>query len=114
MLGRFVPLGVRDPEFDDHVARPAPAPVSGLLVPGIVAAAALTISGALLLAVLDAMQAMRATPPVAFDIGAALWRLSHPADVGGWVQIVGILAFAIVAGMFIAATRVRRASARST
>ena len=55
------------------------------------------------------MQAMRGTPPAAFDVGAALWRLSHPADVGGWVQIVGILAFAVVGGMFIAAARVRRA-----
>jgi hypothetical protein len=62
------------------------------------------------MAVLDAMQAMRATPPLAFDIGAALWRLSHPADVGGWVTIVGILAFGVVGGMFIAATRVNKPS----
>ena len=81
----------------------------GLLGPGLIAAVVLTIGGALLLAMLDAMQAMRATPPVAFDVGAALWRLSHPADVGGWVTIVGLLAFAIVGGMFIAATRVKRA-----
>ena len=110
MLGRFVPLGVREPNFDDQITRPAPAaPVSGLLGPGIAAAVGLTIGGALLLAVLDAMQAMRATPPAAFDVGAALWRLSHPVDVGGWVQIVGILAFAVVGGMFISAARVRRA-----
>jgi hypothetical protein len=37
-----------------------------------------------------------------------MWRLSHPADVGGWVQIVGILAFAIVGGLFIAATRAKQ------
>jgi hypothetical protein len=57
------------------------------------------------------MQATRATPPAAFDIGAAMWRLSHPADVSGWVQIVGILAFAIVGGLFIAATRARQTRA---
>jgi hypothetical protein len=57
---------------------------------------------------------MRGTPPVAFDVGAALWRLSHPDDVGGWVQIVGILAFAIVGGMFIAAMHVRRKQSRAT
>jgi PAT family beta-lactamase induction signal transducer AmpG len=110
MLNRFVPLGVREPDFDDHVARPAPAPASGLLGPGIAAAIGLTIASALLVAVLDAMQAMRGTPPVAFDVRAALWRLVNPADVGGWVQIVGILAFAIVGGMFIAATRARKAT----
>ena len=113
MLGRFVPLGVRDPDFDHHDARSAPAPVSGLLGPGIVAAVTLTISGALLLAVLDALQAMRTTPPMAFDLGAALWRLSHPTDVGGWLQIVGLLAFAIVGGMFIAAAWVRRRQSHS-
>jgi hypothetical protein len=53
---------------------------------------------------------MRATPPAPFDFGAALWRIGHPADAGGWLTIVGILAFAIVGGMFIAATRVRRAA----
>jgi PAT family beta-lactamase induction signal transducer AmpG len=110
MLARFVPLGVRDPDFDDRGARPAVAPTSGLLGPGIIAGVVLTIGGALLLAGLDAMQAMRATPPVPFDIGGALWRLSHPEDVNGWVQIVGILAFALIGGMFIAATRVNRTS----
>jgi PAT family beta-lactamase induction signal transducer AmpG len=109
MLARFVPLGVREPDFDDQVGKPAAPPTTGLLGPGLIAAVVLTIGGALLLAVLDAMQAMRATPPVAFDVGAALWRLSHPADVGGWVTIVGLLAFAIVGGMFIAATRVKKA-----
>ncbi len=114
MLGRFVPLGVREPNFDDQVAESAPSPTSGLLVPGSIAAIALTIGGALLLAVLDAMQAMRATPPVAFDVGAALARLINPADVGGWVTIVGLLSFAIVGGMFIAATRSRRTSSRAS
>jgi PAT family beta-lactamase induction signal transducer AmpG len=109
MLGRFVPIGVRDPDFEDQTARPALAPTTGLLGPGIIAAVALTVGGALLVAVLDAMQAMRATPPAAFDVRAAFWRLSHPADAGGWVTIVGILAFAIVGGMFIAATKAKRA-----
>ena len=110
MLGRFVPLGVREPQFEDPAAGETTAPqVSGLLGPGITAAIGLTIGATLLLAVLDAMQAMRATPPAPFDFGAALWRLSHPADVGGWLTIVGILAFAIVGGMFIAAMRARRA-----
>jgi hypothetical protein len=75
------------------------------------AAAVLAVIAALLVALLDAMQATRANPPVAFDIGSAMWRLSHPTDVGGWVQIVGIVAFAIVGGLFIAATRAKQARA---
>ncbi len=110
MLHRFVPFGVREPEFE-HEGRPVSAPVSGLLGPGLAGAVGLTVVAALLVAVLNAMQAMRATPPAAFDVGAALWQLSHPADVGGWVQVGGILAFALVGGLFIAATRARRTRA---
>ena len=108
MLHRFVPFGVREPNFDHDGGRATPVDVSRLLGPGIAAAAALTLVAALLLAVLDAMQAMRRTPPEAFDFGSALYRLSHPADVGGWLQVGGILAFAVVGGLFIAATRARR------
>ena len=114
MLGRFVPFGVSEPQFDDHVEGAPAAQLSKLLRPGIAAALALAVAASLLLAVLDAMQVMRGTPPAAFDMSAALQRLTHPADVGGWVQIVGILAFAVVGGMFIAATRVRRLQSQAT
>jgi PAT family beta-lactamase induction signal transducer AmpG len=113
MLHRFAPFGVREPQFE-HTGRPAATPTSGLLGPSMTAAAGLTIVAALLVALLDAMQATRAKPPAAFDINAALWRLSHPADVGGWVQIGGILAFAVVGGLFIAATRAKQARAASS
>jgi PAT family beta-lactamase induction signal transducer AmpG len=110
MLGRFVPIGVRDPDFENLGSRTqsAPSQASGLLAPGLMAAAVLTVVAALLVALLDAMQAMRGTTPMPFDFGAAVVRLTHPADVNGWVQIVGILAFALVGGMFIAAARVRK------
>jgi PAT family beta-lactamase induction signal transducer AmpG len=113
MLHRFAPFGVREPRIE-YEGRPAPTPVSGLLGPGAAAATGLTIVATLLVAALDAMQKTRATPPIAFDIGAAIWRLFHPADVGGWVQIVGILAFALVGGLFIAATRAKQARAASS
>jgi PAT family beta-lactamase induction signal transducer AmpG len=110
MLHRFVPFGVREPDFE-HAGRPAAVEVSGLLGPGIAAAAGLTMVAGLFVAVLDAMQAMRATPPAAFDLSAAMWRLLNPEDVGGWVQVAGILAFAVVGGLFIAATRARQTGA---
>jgi len=114
MLNRFAPFGVREPQFE-HEGEPVPSTtMSGLLRPGITAATGLAIGAALLVAVLDAMDKARATPAAGFDIAGALWRLTHPADPGGWVQMLGILAFAIVGGMFIAATRVRRAESRAT
>jgi PAT family beta-lactamase induction signal transducer AmpG len=108
MLHRFVPLGVREPNIERDETQSAAAPAGGLLRPGLTWAAALAIATTLLLAVLDAMQAMRGTPPAGFDVSAALARLLQPADVGGWVTIVGILSFALVGGMFIAAARARR------
>ena len=108
MLGRFVPFGVREPDFEVDTLPTTPTTATGLLRPGITAAVGLAVVATLLLAVLDAMDVMRATPAVGFDVDAALWRISHPSTVGGWVQIAGILAFAAVGGMFIAATRARR------
>jgi hypothetical protein len=37
--------------------------------------------------------------------------LTHPTNVGGWVQIGGILAFALIGGLFIAATRAKQTRA---
>ena len=115
MLNRFAPFGVREPQFDYEAGSvPPAAAVSGLVRPGLTAAFGLAIGAALLLAVLDAMDKVRSTPDHGFDVASALWRLTHPADPGGWVQIVGILTFALVGGMFIAATRVRRAESRAS
>jgi hypothetical protein len=115
MLNRFAPFGVREPQFEHEAGSvPPAAAVSGLVRPGLTAAFGLAIGAALLLAVLDAMDKVRSTPDHGFDVASALWRLTHPADPGGWVQIVGIVTFALVGGMFIAATRVRRAESRAS
>ena len=71
------------------------------------AAIVLAIGAALLLATLDAMQARRGTPGAAFDFAAALRRL-YPVDVNGWLQVLGIAAFAAVGGMLVAAMQARR------
>src|SRR6185295_10587854 len=81
------------------------APTRNLLRPGLTAAVGLAIVSALLVATLDAMDRMRAKPPEPFDFGSALWRVAHPDQIGGWVQLAGIAAFALVGGLFIAATR---------
>ena len=109
MLGRFVPFGVREPDFDTTLTRTPTAPVSGLAGPGLVSAIGLGIAGLLLLATLDAMQAVRATPDAGFLFGAALEHLLTPRDIGGWVTLAGLLACSLVGGMFVAALRARRA-----
>jgi PAT family beta-lactamase induction signal transducer AmpG len=110
MLNRFAPLGVRDPDLEREATPAAPATMTGFARPAILSGTGLALGAALLMALLDALQVMRGTTDVAFDFGAALGRL-YPADIGGWVQVVGILAFATVGGMFIAASRARRLSA---
>jgi PAT family beta-lactamase induction signal transducer AmpG len=107
MLNRFAPFGVREPDFKDPVEGVPAAPTRNLLRPGLTAAVVLGIASVILVATLDAMDRMRAKPPEPFDFGSALWRVAHPDQVGDWVQLVGIAAFALVGGMFIAATRAR-------
>jgi PAT family beta-lactamase induction signal transducer AmpG len=107
MLNRFAPLGIREPAFEDPVEGNTLSPAGGLLRPGLISAAALAVGSTALLSVLDAMDRVRTQPGAPFDVSAAFWRISHPADAGGWVQLVGIAAFAIVGGMFIAAARAR-------
>jgi len=108
MLGRFVPIGVRDPDFGMADGRASAAPAVSLARYAVPAAVGLGIGASLLLAALDAMQAMRGTPGATFEFAAALGRL-YPVDVNGWLQVVGIVAFAAVGGMFVAATRAGRA-----
>jgi len=108
MLGRFVPIGVRDPDFELAGAPASAAPAVSLARYAVPAAVGLGIGASLLVAALDAMQAMRGTPGATFEFAAALRRL-YPVDVNGWLQVVGIVAFAAVGGMFVAATRAGRA-----
>lgn len=107
MLNRFAPFGVREPEFRDPLDGTHTAPTRNLLRPGLTAAVVLGIATVILVATLDAMDRMRAKPPEAFDFGSALWRVAHPDQIGGWVQLAGIAAFALVGGMFVAAMRTR-------
>jgi len=108
MLNRFVPFGVREPEFDDPAEGATPSQVGALVRPGLVSAVALAVGATALLAVLDAMERMRTEPTAPFDVWTAVRRISHPADVGGWVQVVGIAAFAIVGALFMTAVYARR------
>jgi PAT family beta-lactamase induction signal transducer AmpG len=112
MLNRFVPLGVREPDFELEAAPAPPATAVGFLRPAVTSGLALAVVGTLLLSTLDAMDSMRAAPDQGFDFGAALGRLLRPAAISGWVTILGLLSFAAVGGVFVAAMRARPAPKR--
>jgi PAT family beta-lactamase induction signal transducer AmpG len=108
MLNRFVPFGVREPDFEREAVPASPSLTRVNVRTGVIAGVALAVAAAVLLIVLDAMDVVRKTPGAAFDLGAALSRFVHPAGIAGWLQVAGIVAFAAIGGMFVAATRARK------
>jgi PAT family beta-lactamase induction signal transducer AmpG len=114
MLARFVPIGVREPEFTvEELPRQAPLGAAGLAAR---AAAGTVLSGAFALALvagLAALKAARASPDRAFDFRLALSRTLAPGSITDWVQAAGILSFALIGGLFVAAVAAaRRGAAR--
>jgi PAT family beta-lactamase induction signal transducer AmpG len=104
LLARFVPLGVREPEF--AVAPPrtgAPIGRRGLTARGIAGAAVGMLLGAGTVALLAALKAHKDSPGSGVDLVAPLAGLLRPGDLGGWLTLVGLLAFAGIAGLMTAA-----------
>jgi len=109
MLARFVPLGVGEPEFAvDTVPHLAPIGAATLTARGIAGG---LMSGAVAFAVvvlLAALKTMRETAEAGFDLVAAAAQVARPASIPDWVQLVGIAAFAIIGGLFVAAVAAAR------
>jgi len=105
MLAKFVPFGVREPEFDLGTRSDVAAPVvaTPLLARGVTGGGAVAALSIGVLALVDALSVMRSKPEAGFDFAGALWRVSHPAGTGDWVTIFGVLACALIGGLFIAA-----------
>ena len=107
MLARFVPWSLRDPVFHvEEARRGAPLTRAGV---GLRAALAFTLTsalGAVTVAALDGMRALRAGR--GFDLLAELLRLLAPAGVGGWLTLLGILLVAASVALGSAALLVAR------
>jgi len=105
LLARFAPWGVRDPEFVVEDARPRGAPLTSraLAMRGAVAGLVTLVASTAIAALLAALKAMRATPPVPFDLAAALSAVLHPATTGDWVRIATLLVLGVIGGLFAAA-----------
>jgi PAT family beta-lactamase induction signal transducer AmpG len=100
-LARFVPLGVREPEFTVEPVAPSaplsPAALAGRgLAGGLVAAA----SGALVLAGLLALKGT--------SLADGLRAIALPSDLMGALQLGGLLAFGALSGLFVAAASAAR------
>jgi PAT family beta-lactamase induction signal transducer AmpG len=107
MLSRFVPWGVRDPEF--HVAAPSTRkalPRSSLVVRGALAACAAWGASLVTMACLSAIKAYRAGG--GFRLVAHLTRLLTPTLPGEWLTAFGAAAVGLAAGLAAAATLVAR------
>ncbi len=113
LLQRFAPVGVREPELD--VLRPLPKrePLrpGELAMRGLSGAVVAGALGALSVATLDALEAMRAESGRPFDLAAALRAVADPGDAAGWTVVAGILVFAVLAGFLTAALAAVRSGA---
>jgi PAT family beta-lactamase induction signal transducer AmpG len=104
LLQRFVPLGVRDPVFTVEEIRDRRRLSHGdLLIRGVWGGMVGSAFGACCVALMGALKAMRSDPAIGFDLPASVIRLLNPADIGGWLQILGLLTFGAIVGLMTAA-----------
>jgi MFS transporter, PAT family, beta-lactamase induction signal transducer AmpG len=110
MLARFVPPGVREPQFfvEEVQRRDAPLPTVQLVLSGVIGGVVLGVGSFALVALLAALKTMRERPAAGFDFGAAMSQVANPVGITDWVQLVGIFAFAVVGGLFMAAVTAAR------
>jgi PAT family beta-lactamase induction signal transducer AmpG len=112
LLARFVPPTARDLPAEYEV-QPAPtefrsAPSSA--GPGLTSAFITFALATLAAAVLDALKTARATQ-APLDVVHALGAVLHPTEPAEWIQLLGIVVIAVLAGLIgaaMAATRTRR------
>jgi PAT family beta-lactamase induction signal transducer AmpG len=104
MLARFVPLGTREPTFivEDVRPRTRMAP-SAVAARGVAGGLVLGLGAFAVAALLSALKTMEETGGVKFDFGAALWRMAHPVGIDEWIQLGGIVTFAVIGGLFVGA-----------
>jgi len=104
MLARFVPPGVKEPEFAVRdVERKQPLSPGELLARGVLGAALAGTLAVFSVAALAALKTMRETPEVGYDLLRAASGMRSPAEVTDWVQLIGVAAFTAIGGLFTAA-----------
>jgi len=105
MLSRFVPFGVREPDFSLGEREPKGTPLSAarLAAAGLLGGLVIGVGSLALVALLSALKTMREAAGHRFDFAAAVRVVWHPVEMTGWVQLAGVLAMASIGGLFLAA-----------
>lgn len=107
MLQRFVPWGMKEPEFQRaEPVRRLPLGRGALLGRACLVGVLVFGSGLLTMAALDGVRAYRAGK--GFDLWVHLTPLLSPVTPGGWTTLVGILVLGVVCALATAATLVAR------
>jgi PAT family beta-lactamase induction signal transducer AmpG len=100
-LARFVPPGTREPAFTVEPLGPGEPLTTGALVArGAVGAAVAIVLGTCLVAALPWLKGEQFLP--------ILVGVVRPADLAGWLQLAGVIAFGAIAGLFTAAAAAAR------
>jgi PAT family beta-lactamase induction signal transducer AmpG len=111
MLSRFVPFGVRDPEFTveprSFGAPLARATVASRAVLGALVSGGLGVLALAAVAAIGSLGAGRG-----FDLSVAAVRILHPQRLGDWLSLGGILILALAGGLVTGATLVARRGVR--
>ncbi|HKQ62109.1 MAG TPA: MFS transporter [Candidatus Polarisedimenticolaceae bacterium] len=104
LLARFVPLGVKEPEFPvEPPRRRAPLSAGALTRRGLVGGV-VGFAGALAITVaLEALGIYTRDPARGFDLATPLAALLPPAGVAAWIELVGCLVCGVIGGLFTAA-----------
>ena len=102
LLARFVPLGMREPVFtvEPHRRRERLAP-GGLALRGIAGGVAAAAVGALFVATIAALKAVR-DGGGRFDLGRAVGSMVHPTGAE-WLTLAGVAVLGLLSGLFTAA-----------
>jgi PAT family beta-lactamase induction signal transducer AmpG len=113
MLSRFVPVHVREPDFDLEEIHPrGPIGRGTLAAAGIAVAASAAAAFVVVSALLDAVKAMRGKAGRPFDLRTPLLRLLSPHDPGQWLGLAGPLVLGLFCGVAVAALLAARRGVR--
>jgi PAT family beta-lactamase induction signal transducer AmpG len=112
MLARFVPPGVREPDLDaGDVPGRVPVVSGAALLRGAVGAVLVFAAGAVIVASLAV--AAVSGEGASVDFASALIRVWQPAALADWIQLLGLVACALVSGLFIGARQMAGAPSES-
>jgi PAT family beta-lactamase induction signal transducer AmpG len=109
LLARFVPLGVREPEFRVEPARrAAPLGTGALVLRGLAGAVAGFVVVLVAAATVAAFERARRDPTTGLALRPAVVALLSPVDAAGWIGLLGLVATAAIVGLFAAAVAAAR------